>query len=163
MSMNVEELREKALAKFDARSVRLIDELEEMLKLLVFQREALKNSAFEGLGYKQKTLDINQVRASKELSFAYTRMVEAQIKLDKHLKQVAEMMTPEEERDAVKKYVASLSTADSCALLSEMVSAHNRKLPKNVFNPLRIKEKAEMTFRQDDEDDLKYATEQENV
>jgi hypothetical protein len=122
-----DELREKALAKFDARSVRLIDEIEAMLKLLVFQREALQNNLFSGLGYKQDSVDLKTVAASKELTLAYTRMVEAQIKLDKHLKQVADLMTPEEEREAVKKYILSLPVKEAGDLLQIIIKKHDAR------------------------------------
>lgn len=120
--------KEKTLAKYDDKSVRLIDELEEMLKILVFQRETLKNQLHSGYGYKQDTIDLKAVTASKELSMAYTRMVEAQIKLDKHLKAVAEMMTPEEEMEAVEKYFQALDTGVAGKLLSKIVDKHNERI-----------------------------------
>jgi hypothetical protein len=127
-----DELREKALAKFDARSVRLVDEIEAMLKLLVFQREALQNNLFSGLGYKQDSVDLKTVAASKELTLAYTRMVEAQIKLDKHLKQVAELMTPEEEKEAVKKYVNSLDKDTAGRLIEKLIEMYNKRGHKSI-------------------------------
>ncbi len=120
--------KEKTLAKYDDKSVRLIDELEEMLKILVWQRETLGNQVKAGFGYKQDTIDLKAVTASKELSMAYTRMVEAQIKLDKHLKAVADMMTPEEEKEAVEKYFQVLETGEAGKLLSKIVDKHNSRV-----------------------------------
>jgi hypothetical protein len=120
--------KERVLAKYDDKSVRLIDELEEMLKILVWQRETLGNQVKAGFGYKQDTIDLKAVTASKELSMAYTRMVEAQIKLDKHLKAVADMMSPEEEKEAVEKYFQTLETGEAGKLLSKIVDKHNDRV-----------------------------------
>lgn len=117
----------KELAKYDDKSVRLIDELEEMLKILMFQRETLKRQLTSQLG-RQDVIDLKAVTASKELSMAYTRMVEAQIKLDKHLKAVADMMSVEEEKEAVAKYFQTLETGEAGKLLSKIVDKHNERV-----------------------------------
>lgn len=127
MSKNVDELRAEALAKYDQRAVRLVDELNSFLKMLVIQREAIEKSLFEGLGYKGDKVDVKAVTASKELSLAYTRLVEAQIKLDKHLKAVADQMTPEEEAEAVRKYIYAMEPYERGRFLKTVIQTHNRR------------------------------------
>lgn len=121
---NLEKLRVAAMAKNDSRGARLVDELEALLKLLRFQREALNNECFEGMGYKQMAADKSTILKSKELSLAYTRLVEAQIKLNKSLKDIAEQMTPEDERGAVRKYIQAMEPADRGKFIHELWEYH---------------------------------------
>ena len=111
-----DDLRKEAIAKYDNRGARLIDEIQETLKLLRFQREALQKECFDGMGYKQLAADINTLRKSKELSLAYSRLAEAEIKVNKAMKDMAEGMTPEEEKEAVVKFLKSLPPLECKAL-----------------------------------------------
>lgn len=131
-SKTVDELREAVIKKFDARAVRLQDELEAMLKLLVFQREALQNQVMEGLGYKQLGIDLKTVQASKELSLAYTRLVEAQIKMNKSLKELAESATPEEEKETIRKWIRAQDNYARNDFLRHEVEWHNKQTRDGV-------------------------------
>lgn len=129
---DVAELRAAVVKKFDSRAVRLVDELEAMLKLLVFQREALQNQVMDGLGYKQMAIDLKTVQASKELSLAYTRLVEAQIKLNKSLKDLADQATPEEEKETIRKWIRAQNNYDRNDFLRHEVEWHNKQTRDGV-------------------------------
>lgn len=120
-----EELRKDALARNDARGIRIMDELEEMLRLCRFQREALKNECTDGFGYKQLAADLKTVQKTEKLALAYTRLTDAQIKLNKHLKDIADVMTPEEEKSAVRKYIQAMSQMDRGVFISDLIKWHN--------------------------------------
>jgi len=122
----VDTLRLEAIARFDQRGVRLVDELNSMLKLLTFQREALQKSLFSEFGYRQEAVDLKTVQASKELTLAYTRMVEAQIKLDKALKSLADQMTPEEEKETVRKYIRAMTPFDRGRFMDDELQWHRK-------------------------------------
>jgi hypothetical protein len=59
------------------------------------------------------------------LALAYTRLTDAQIKLNKHLKDIADVMTPEEEKAAVRKYVQAMSQMDRGVFISDLIKWHN--------------------------------------
>lgn len=124
-SKEVDVLRREAIARNDARGARVMDELEEMLKLCRFQREALKNECADAFGYKQLAADLKTVQKTEKLALAYTRLTDAQIKLNKHLKEVAEIMTPEEELDAVRKYIQAMPQLERGLLLHRLITYHN--------------------------------------
>jgi hypothetical protein len=109
----------------EKRVVRLGDELDEMIKIVSFQRESLSNELHDGLAYKQLGADMLVLKKTKELSAVFNSITDAKIRFDKSMKQLADTMTPEEERDAVKQYIKSLGRAERGDLLKIMVKWHN--------------------------------------
>ncbi len=113
-----------ALAK---QVVRLQDELDAMIKMAAFQRKALENEMMGGLGYKQLSADPKVLGKFKVLSESAGKLTDAKIRLDKSLKQMAETMTPEEEREAVGQYIKALPAKERINFLMGLVEWHRRK------------------------------------
>lgn len=115
-----EQLRETAKSKYELAVVRLEDELDRLVKMYTWAREALENEMFGGLGYKQMALGDKEVKKLKELTVGINNLVESKIKYDKAKKQLAAAMTPAEEMDAVMKYIQSLDTNDKKLLRNRL-------------------------------------------
>src|SRR5882672_7349717 len=96
-SKEPEQKRAEAMAKYQAGSASLMGELEAMYKNVKWQRECVEKNQISGMGHKQETVDPKTIKAIGELSLALTRLVDAKIKLDKHLKKAGEESTPEED------------------------------------------------------------------
>lgn len=103
--------------------VRLADELDSLIAMYVFAREALQIEMTEGMGYKQQGILDSIVKKLKELTTGLNSLVEAKIKWDKAAKQLAATMTPAEEMDAVFKYIVSLDH-DAQTNLRHKLDAH---------------------------------------
>lgn len=91
--------------------VRLQDEMDRLIKMYAFQREALENEMVSGMGYKKMGADDKFLRKLKELTIGMSNLVEIKIKYDKAQKSLIASMTPAEEEDAVFKYIMSLDYA----------------------------------------------------
>lgn len=88
--------------------VRLQDELDRLIKLYVFAREALETELYSGMGYKKLALNEKDVKKLKELTIGLNSLTETKIKWDKAQKQLAATMTPQEEFEAVITYILAL-------------------------------------------------------
>lgn len=113
-----DKMRENVREKYELLVVRLEDELDRLIKMYTWAREALENEMFQGMGYKQMALGEKDIKKLKELTVGINNLVESKIKYDKAKKQLVASMTPAEERDAVIKYIVSLSGEDQHALRS---------------------------------------------
>lgn len=131
-------LRDRALVKYNARGAALEEELEAMLKLLRFQREKVEQTMFSGLGYKQDTgIDKDSIVAAKELSLGYSRLTEAQIKLNKSMKELADTLTPEEQIDAVRQFLRQMEPGKLADFLDVEIKQYNKTALHNI-NPGRL-------------------------
>lgn len=110
--LSVEGHQEKALKKHNISVVRLQDELDHLIKIFSHMRECFENEMMDGLGYKKLALTAKQIGQGGELAKMMTAVVAAKIRFDKAAKQMADSMTPEEERNACLKYVQSLEPAE---------------------------------------------------
>lgn len=120
MTLEPDELREKAKAQAKYLVQRLQDELDEMIKIAAHMREAYNNELMDGLGYKKLGVSAEMVRKGKELATMFDTLTSAKIRFDKSLKQLAETMSPEEEKAAVKTYIRSLSVEDRKNLVKDI-------------------------------------------
>jgi hypothetical protein len=118
-------LRAAVLARFTTGYVDLQEELESILRVLRFQREALTNKMTEGFGYKQMELSVENAKLAKELTLCYQKAVDSKVKLDKHLKDRAEEMSPAEEVASVAKYIQGLDSGLRRKLLIDSLAFHN--------------------------------------
>lgn len=107
-ALSPDEAREKAVEKQKSLTLRLEDELDSLIKMFSFARQALNNEMFSGMGYKQMGIGDKEVKKLKELTIGMNSVVEAKIRYDKAKKQLAATMTPDEEMSAVVTYVKSL-------------------------------------------------------
>lgn len=123
--MDTNQARAELLAKFNSTAVDLAVELDEILKVLRFQRQALTNKMTEGFGYKQFELKAEDAKAATTLTLSYQKAVDAKVKLDKHLKDRAEELTPEQELESVALYIKTLPSTDRRKLLIEALAYHN--------------------------------------
>ncbi len=108
----LERLRGDGIHKHKVSVVRLQDELDSLIKIFSHMRECFENEMMEGLGYKKMAVTQKQLAQASELAKIMTAVVAAKIRFDKAAKQMADMMTAEEEREAVTKYVQSMSVED---------------------------------------------------
>lgn len=116
VSEDPEKMRKNVREKYELLVVRLEDELDRLIKMYTWAREALENEMFEGMGYKKMALGEKDIKKLKELTVGINNLVESKIKYDKAKKQLVAAMTPAEERDAVIKYIVSLNGEDRNAL-----------------------------------------------
>lgn len=123
--MAFEKNRADVLAKVANSAVDLQQEWDELLKLLRFQRESLWNNMTKGFGYKQEQLDSGDARLAVQLTGCYDKAVAAKIKLDKHLKDMADGMSKEEEVASIKKYIENLDSTTRRGMLIELLQFHN--------------------------------------
>lgn len=108
VSTEVDKTRESARAAYEKLVLRLQDELDRLIKMYAWTREAMERSMFEGMGYKQLDVDEKSVKKLKELTIGMNSLVETKIKWDKAQKQLAATMTPAEEMAAVMTYIEAL-------------------------------------------------------
>lgn len=99
---------ETATAELERLVVRLQDEMDKLIKMYAFQREALENEMVSGMGYKKMGTDDKFLKKLKELTIGMNNLVETKIKYDKAQKSLTASMTPAEELEAVFKFIMSL-------------------------------------------------------
>jgi hypothetical protein len=111
-TLEPDELRAIRRKEMEKAVIRLQDELDRLIKMYAFLREALENEIYSGLGYKQLTASEKDVKKLKELTVGMNSLVETKIKYDKAQKQMAASMTLAEELDAVFKFIMTLGYVD---------------------------------------------------
>lgn len=100
---------ENAKERLRALVVRIEQELDAMIRMFAFAREALENEMLSGLGFKQHGLQESLPKKLKELTLGMNSLVETKIKWDKAKKQLGEQLSPAEERAACVEYIMSLT------------------------------------------------------
>ena len=136
--LEVAEKIEKALERHKLSVTRLQDELDSLIKIFSHMRECFENEMMDGLGYKKLALTDKQLKQGAGLSKMMTEMVNCKVRFDKAAKMMAESMTPEEERQAVMKYLQSLPYEERRSFvqrLREWMIAHHEayvEQPPNV-------------------------------
>lgn len=95
---------------------RIENELDSMIKMFAFARQALENEMMDGLGFKQHGLTDVFPRKLKELTMGMNSLVETKIKWDKAKKVLGEQLTEVEEMDACVQYILSLTDIERHAL-----------------------------------------------
>lgn len=120
-----EKLRAEAYARYSTAGVSLVQELDNILRALAFQREVVEKEMLRGQGFKGETFDLKLVAATKELTLAYSSAVTSKIKLSKHMKDIAEEMTHDEQVVAVKEFIKVMEQLPRRTLLRELTNYHN--------------------------------------
>jgi hypothetical protein len=132
-----DEHREKRTKRYGLETVQLQTELDHLIKILKFQREALENEMMEGMGYKQVGANSDIINKLKSLTLAFEKATTSKIKFDTHLKVLAERMTPEEELAAVREFIRALPNAERGIMLKELVAWHNVRMEgSNACQPM---------------------------
>lgn len=114
------ELKELAIDKHEHMVKRIGDELDRMIKMAAFMREALQNEMFSGLGYKQMGVSEKDLKKMKEAAAIFDTLTSAKIRYDKSMKQLTDSMTPAEERAAVITYIKAQNFEDRKYILQEV-------------------------------------------
>lgn len=92
--------------------VRLENELDNMIKMFAWAREALEREMLSGISPGKHGLHEAITKKLKELTIGMSSMVETKIRYDKARKELAKNMTPQEEMAAVVLYICALSPED---------------------------------------------------
>lgn len=119
-----------SVGKRSERVLRLKEELNRILALVVHSRESLENELDSEFAQKKYSIDNNFLKKLKELTACYGTLTDARIRLDKSEKALEREMTPEEEEAAVREYIMEKSTDDRRLFLRNMVEAHMRGITK---------------------------------
>lgn len=112
--------RESAKKDMELLLVRIQDELDALIKLHVFMREALEAEIFSGMGYKKLGANEKDIKKLKELTMSMDSLVSCKIRWDKAAKSIAANMTPHEEMDAVVAYITNLNNDMQCQLRDKL-------------------------------------------
>lgn len=112
----------EAYARYSNSAVSLVQELDNILRALAFQREKIERDMVE-----VNFFDKNMVFALKELTLSYSSAVTAKIKLDKHMKSLADNMTQDEQMSAVINFIQLLDGRERSNVLRELIKWHNEQ------------------------------------
>jgi uncharacterized protein YdcH (DUF465 family) len=99
--------------------VRLKDELDKTIALVVHARESLDNELDSEWAQKKLSVDKAFLAKLKELTASFNSLTESKIRLDKAEKAIEKELTPEEEREAVKYYLMAMKPSDMVQLVKE--------------------------------------------
>lgn len=122
-----EQHREQAKKRLAHAVVRLQDELDKMIKLFSAAREAVENEMMEGMGYKKLALTDKDMKKLVGLADLASSVVSTKIRFDKASRQMADTMTPEEERKAVISYLKAAEPRDREYVLTQVKEWQDRR------------------------------------
>lgn len=131
----VEELRENAKADQEHLVTRLQDELDRMIKMFAHAREAVNNEMMDGLGYKKMGLSEKDMKKLVSLADLAASVVATKIRFDKALKDMANRMTPAEEKAAVIAYIKSCEAQDRGEIIRTIKDWEAKRYERGNSNP----------------------------
>lgn len=99
--------------------VKLKDELDRTIQLVVHARESLENELDSEWAQKKLAVDKAFVSKLKEMTAAFNSLTESKIRLDKAEKAIERELTSDEERETVKQYLMDLVPSDLVQLVKE--------------------------------------------
>lgn len=120
-----DELRDKAIALFDKKVVRLEDAARELIKLLGRAIDGLKAELFEGLGYKNPGLSDSQVRRLKEITASFNSASDAQCRLDRTAHMRAKELTAEERKAFTADFILTLPPRERAEWIRDVIKRHD--------------------------------------
>lgn len=115
------------------RVVRLKDELNLILELVVHSREALTSELSSEFAQKKLAIDKPFLTKLKELTACYNSLTDARIRLDKADRSLEKDLSPAEEKEAVREFILSLAASERGRFLKQMVVAHNAALSPKII------------------------------
>ena len=116
-----------------ARAVRLKNELNVMLELIVKMRERLENELADSA--QQKFIDKNFIDKVNKLAQSFERLTASRIQLDKAEKSLEAEMSPAEEMAAVRTFILEgLDNTERAKFLWKLNESH-KKLTGGVWPP----------------------------
>jgi hypothetical protein len=106
--------------KYRTLVTRLSEELEYMIKMAAFQRKALENELFTGMGYKQLGVSEKDLKKMKVMTEIMDQVVATKVRFDKAQKLLSENLTPAEERAAVMAFIKAQTPTDRWNILLQI-------------------------------------------
>ena len=108
-----------------ARVIRLKEELNKILELVVTGRESLEHDLQPHGMLRERSVDKAWMGKLKDLTSCYNSLTTSRIQLDKSERSMEREMTPAEEKEAVYSFVMSLDGQERGFFLRKMINAHN--------------------------------------
>lgn len=108
-----------------ARVIRLKEELNLILEVVVHAREALSNELKSEVAQKKLSIDAKFLGKLRALTSAYRELTDARIRLDKSERTLEKELTPAEELEAVREHVLSLENPERGKFLRDLIRRHN--------------------------------------
>jgi hypothetical protein len=115
-----------SLVERNERVIRLKEELNLILQLVVHSRESLENELNSEFAQKKLSVDKGFVAKLKDLTVCYNTLTAARISLDKAEKQLEKELSPEEEREVVRNYIRSLEHGECYSFLTNELEYCNK-------------------------------------
>lgn len=100
--------------------VKLKEELDSTIRLVVSAREKLEAEFTKYYSDKMAAMDDKFLRKLKELTSSFNSLTESKIRLDKAEKALERDLTAAEELDAVKNFLIELPNSDFHILLNDV-------------------------------------------
>lgn len=120
------------------RVVRLKDELNRVLDLVVHSRKALENELSGGIASQAQFIDKTFVSKLKDLTSCYNTLTDSRIRLDKAEASLEKDLTPEDEKQAVYEFLLALETKERGNFLRRIIGAHNTTFVKGTKMELDV-------------------------
>lgn len=118
--------RQSGVVERSARVIRLKEELNLILELVVHSRESLENELDTEFAQKKFSIDKSFLAKLKDLTACYDKLTDARIRLDKSEKAMEAEMTPQEEKAAVRAFILSLENKERIQFLNSLMEAHKK-------------------------------------
>lgn len=93
--------------------VKLKEELDAAIELVVHARESLDNELSSEWAQKKLSVDDKFLKKLAQLTASFNSLTESKIRLDKAEKAMERDMTPDEEAEAVTRYLADLKAQEA--------------------------------------------------
>lgn len=113
-----------------ARVIRLKEELNLILEVVVHAREALSNELSSEVAQKKLSIDAKFLSKLKALTSAYRELTDARIRLDKSERTLEKELTPAEEKQAVREFILSLEGKERASMIKGLIVDHNSMLAR---------------------------------
>ena len=127
------------VAERSARAIRLKEELNLILELVVHSREALENELSSEFAQKKLSVDKAFIGKLSDLTRCYQALTASRIQLDKSERTMEAEMTPAQEKQAVRDFVASLGADERYDIIHEMWAAHRKvRKPNGLPSPEKL-------------------------
>lgn len=129
MAKNPNEERDRALEQLKARAevVRWGKELGRLLALFSFYLDGAEAEAMAGMGYKSLGLDDKTVTRLKNLAQAAQAVTASKVAYDKAEKALGEGLTPEQEREWVRKWIMGMGNVERRSFLVSLLQSHRKR------------------------------------
>lgn len=135
------------------RVSRLGDQLDRMINLVTIAREALENEMFEPGGFLKSELRPSYLVKMGGITKQLDMLVSAKIRWDKNQKAMADLMTPEQERDAVRKYIRAMTPDQRKIFLRAEIDYHVKYVTDTAVQPISVPSQMALKL-EDPTDDL---------